>query len=408
MTHDPDDLFAPAVIADPYTYFGRLRESDPIHWNARSELWIITRYEDLVWLVRHHELFSSAVIRSDQRPPYPPIDTADRKLFDEVRYFRSDQLVEQDRPAHTSMRGAVHEYFTPTAMETWRPFVRQAVAELLDQAAPRGRMDVLQALAAPLPVRIITEMMGVPNEDREHLRQLADKLLYINRGEPYRMQPLMQGIRAMMEYVEPKVGRRAEQPENDFISVLARAEKEGIFSRHQVLVNTALLLFAGHETTMNLICNGTLALLRHQDQWARLCADPAGLARVATEECLRYDPPVKSTQRIAAVDVERRGKRIRKGDRIRWIIAAANRDPRAFPDPDRFDLSRSPNPHVSFGSGIHYCLGATLARVEGQEVFRALAERFPSLRLEPGSLEYQPSVQFRSLKSLPVAWDREA
>ncbi len=408
MTHDPDDLFAPEVIADPYAYFGRLRETDPIHWNARSELWIVTRYEDLVWLVRHHELFSSAVIRSDERPPYPPIDAEDRGLFEEVRHFRSDQLVEQDRPAHTSMRGAVHEYFTPTAMEAWRPFVRRAVAELLDQAAPRGRMDVLQALAAPLPVRIITEMMGVPNEDREHLRELADKLLYINRGEPYRMKPLMEGIRAMMEYVEPKVGRRAEQPENDFISVLARAEKEGIFTRHQVLVNTALLLFAGHETTMNLICNGTLALLRHPDQWARLCADPGGLARVATEECLRYDPPVKSTQRIAAGDVERRGKRIRKGDRIRWIIAAANRDPRAFPDPDRFDLSRSPNPHVSFGSGIHYCLGATLARVEGQEVFRALAERFPSLRLEPGPLEYQPSVQFRSLKSLPVAWDQEA
>jgi len=169
-------------------------------------------------------------------------------------------------------------------------------------------------------------------------------------------------------------------------------------------VNSALLLFAGHETTMNLICNGTLALLRHPDQWAQLCADPAGLSRLATEECLRFDPPVKSTQRIAAVDVERHGKVIKQGDRIRWIIAAANRDPRAFTEPDRFDMSRSPNPHVSFGSGVHYCLGATLARVEGQEVFRALAERFPNLRLDSDALEYQPSVQFRSLKSLPVTW----
>lgn len=404
MTHDPADLFAPAVIADPYEYFGRLRETDPIHWNERFQLWVITRYDDLVWLVRHHELFSSAVIRTDQRPPYPPIDPEDRGLFEEVRHFRADQLVEQDRPAHTTMRGAVHEYFTPTAMESWRPFVRQAVAELLDAVAPRGGMDVLQALAAPLPVRIITHMMGVPNEDRELLRQLADKLLYINRGEPYRMKPLMEGIREMMAYVEPKVGQRADHPENDFISVLAAAEKEGIFTRHQVLVNSALLLFAGHETTMNLICNGTLALLRHPDQWAKLCADPEGLARLATEECLRFDPPVKSTQRIAAADVERHGKRIKKGDRIRWFMAAANRDPRAFPDPDRFDLSRSPNPHVSFGSGVHYCLGATLARVEGQEVFRALAERFPGMRLATDQLEYQPSIQFRSLKALPVVW----
>ncbi len=404
MSHDPDDLFAPEVIADPYGYFGHLRETDPLHWNARSELWIVTRYEDLVWLVRHHELFSSAVIKSDQRPPYPPIDAEDRGLFDEVRHFRSDQLVEQDRPAHTTMREAVHEYFTPTAMESWRPFVRAAVAELLDEVAPQGRMDVLQALAAPLPVRIITHMMGVPSEDRDHLRALADKLLYINRGESYRMKPLMEGIGAMMAYVEPKVGQRVLAPENDFISVLAAAEKDGVFTRHQVLVNTALLLFAGHETTMNLICNGTLALVRHPEQWARLTADPAGTVRVATEEILRYDPPVKSTQRIAATDVERHGKQIKQGDRIRWIMAAANRDPRVFEHPDRFDVSRSPNPHVSFGSGIHYCLGATLARVEGQEVFRALAERFPDLRLDTDRLEYQPSIQFRSLKSLPVAW----
>jgi cytochrome P450 len=399
-----DDLFAAEVIQDPYGYFGRLRETDPLHWNARSALWIVTRYDDLVWLVRHHELFSSAVIATDRRPPFPPIDPEDRPLVEGVRAFRSDQLVEQDRPAHLAMRNAVHEYFTPVAMESWRPFVRAAVHQLLDGVSPRGRMDLLVSLAAPLPVRIITEMMGVPPQDRDHLRALADRLLYINRGESYRMKPLMEGIRGMIEYVAPKVDRRAATPGDDFISVLAHGEKAGVFTRHQVLVNTALLLFAGHETTMNLICNGTLALLRHRDQWEALCADPAGAARLATEECLRYDPPVKSTQRIAAVDVERHGKTIEQGDRIRWFMAAANRDPRAFDRPDEFDITRHPNPHLSFGSGIHYCLGATLARVEGQEVFRALAERFPTLRLDGDTFQYQPSIQFRSLKSLPVAW----
>ena len=405
---DQDDLFAPEVIADPYAYFGHLRETDPLHWNARASLWIITRYDDLVWLVRHHELFSSAVIKGDQRPPTPPIDPDTKGLFEQVREFRSDQLVEKDRPDHTRMRDAIHEYFTPTAMESWRPFVRAAVAELLDEVAPRGRMDVLEALGAPLPVRIITRMMGVPNEDREHLRELADKLLYINRGESYRMKPLMDGINRMMAYVAPKVDLRAEHPGDDFISVLAQGGTKGVFTRHQVMVNSALLLFAGHETTMNLICNGTLALLRHPDQWAALCADPEGRARLATEECLRYDPPVKSTQRIAVADVERHGKVIKAGDRIRWIMAAANRDPRAFAEPDRFDITRQPNPHVSFGSGIHYCLGATLARVEGQEVFRALAERFPAMCLNTDQLEYQPSIQFRSLKSLPVVWGKGA
>jgi cytochrome P450 len=247
-------------------------------------------------------------------------------------------------------------------------------------------------------------MMGVPPEDREHLCELADKLLWINRGEPDRLRPLTEGMRGMLEYVEPLVEARRTRPSDDFISVLAQGEKTGVLTRHQVLVNTALLLFAGHETTMNLICNGTLALIRHPDQWARLKADPAAWAQRTTEECLRYDPPVKSTQRIATDDVELRGKLLRKNDRIRWAIASANRDPAAFSEPDRFDIGRHPNPHVAFGAGIHFCLGVTLARVEGQEVFRALAERFPAFHLETDRLEYQPSIQFRSLKALLVSW----
>src|SRR5262245_45615999 len=404
ITPDLDDMFAPDVIADPYRYYARLRELDPVHWNERYQLWVVTRYDDVVWMIRRHELFSSAVIRNDPRPPYPPIDPADADLVGYVRQFRAEQLVEHDRPAHLAMRSVVHAYFTPRTMESWRPFVRQAVGELLDEARERGRMDVLTDLAAPLPVRVLAQMMGVPQEDREHLRELADKLLYINRGEPDRLRPLTEGMRGMLEYVEPLVEARLARPGADFISVLAQGEKSGVLTRHQVLVNTALLLFAGHETTMNLICNGTLALIRNPDQWARLKADPAVCAQPTTEECLRYDPPVKSTKRIAAEDVELRGRRLRKNDRIRWAIASANRDPAVFAEPDRFDVGRHPNPHVAFGAGIHFCLGVTLARLEGQEVFRALAERFPALHLATDHLEYQPSIQFRSLKALPVTW----
>jgi cytochrome P450 len=209
----------------------------------------------------------------------------------------------------------------------------------------------------------------------------------------------------MIEYVSPLVDERIVNPGDDFISVLAQGEKQGVFTRHQVLVNTSLLLLAGHETTINLLCNGTLAFMRHPAQWALLKQDPAGWAKRATEECLRYDAPVKSIQRIAAQDVEMRGKILRKDDRIRWFIASANRDPEVFADPGTFDITRDPNPHVAFGSGVHHCLGATLARLEGQEVFKALAERFPSLHVETEELTYQPSIAFRSLKSLPVAWD---
>jgi cytochrome P450 len=246
--------------------------------------------------------------------------------------------------------------------------------------------------------------MGVPEPDRPYIRELAEKLLYIGRGEYDRMKPLTDGMKGMIDYVSPLVDERIVNPGDDFISVLASGEKAGVFTRHQVLVNTSLLLLAGHETTINLLCNGTLAFINHPDQWELLKQDPEGRAKLATEECLRYDSPVKSIQRIASEDVEMRDKVIRKNDRVRWFISSANRDPAMFQNPDTFDINRWPNQHVAFGSGIHHCLGATLARVEGQEVFRALAERFPGFRLDNEGLEYQPSITFRSLKSLPINW----
>jgi hypothetical protein len=248
-------------------------------------------------------------------------------------------------------------------------------------------------------------MMGVPPEERYYVRELAEKLLNIARGEQDRMRPLTEGMRGMIEYVSPLVDERMVNPGDDYISVLAQGEKRGVFTRHQVLVNTSLLLLAGHETTINLLCNGALAFLQHPEHWELCTRDPARLAEPATEECLRYDAPVKSIQRIAAQDVELRGKVLRKDDRIRWFISSANRDPKKFAQPDTFDITRDPNQHVAFGSGVHHCLGATLARLEGQEAFKALAERFPSLRMETDTLEYVPSITFRSLKNLPVTWN---
>lgn len=402
-----DDLFGPEAIADPYAYFRQVRETaGPVHWNETFGLWVVTGYDEIVWILRHHERFSSAIVRSAGAPPYPPVCPEDVPLFDEVRDFRADQLVEQDRPEHLDQRGVVHKYFTPTAMEAWRPFVRDAVGELLDDLAPRGRMDVLGELAAPLPVRVIARMMDVPFDDMPRLRELADSILHMNRGEPERLRPLVAGIRGILEYAAPFVEERTACPGEDLISALARGENDGLFTRQQTLANTGLLLFAGHETTMNLICNGLLAFIRHPDQWDRLRADPSGLARTATEECLRFDPPVKSTQRVVAETTELAGQTLEEGDRIRWIIAAANRDPAVFDDPDRFDIGRQPNPHLSFGSGIHYCLGVALARMEGQEVFRALAERFDGFELdgEDAAPDYQPSIQFRSPRSLRVRW----
>jgi len=399
-----DDMFTPDVIADPYGYYGRLRDEDPVHWNDTYGLWVITRHDDVTWLTRHHELFSSAVFKNDPRPAYPAIDESDLGLYEYVRNYQGDQFIQHDRPEHLDMRRIVHGYFTPKSMEAWRPFVVNAVKELLDAAEEKGEMDVMRDLATPLPVLVIAQMMGVPAKDRPYVRQLAEKLLYIGRGEHDRMPILTDGMKGMLEYVSPLVDERIVRPGDDFISVLASGEKKGAFTRHQVLVNTSLLLLAGHETTINLLCNGTLAFLQHPDQWELFKEDPVGRAKWATEECLRYDAPVKSIQRLASQDLEMRDKVMRKDDRIRWFISSANRDPNVFTDPDKFDITRQPNPHVAFGNGVHHCLGATLARVEGQEVFKALAERFPDLTVATEELEYHPSITFRSLKSLPVTW----
>jgi cytochrome P450 len=399
-----DDMFTPDVIADPYGYYGRLRDEDPVHWNDTYALWVITRHDDVTWMTRHNELFSSAVFRNDPKPAYPAIDESDLGLYEYVRNYQADQFIQHDRPEHLDMRKIVHSFFTPKAMESWRPFVVNAVKELLDAAEEKGEMDVMRDLATPLPVLVIAQMMGVPAEDRPYVRELAEKLLYIGRGEYDRMPILTDGMKGMIDYVSPLVDERIVRPGDDFISVLASGEKKGVFTRHQVLVNTSLLLLAGHETTINLICNGTLSFIQHPDQWALYKQDPIGRAKWATEECLRYDAPVKSIQRLASQDIEVRGKVMEKNDRIRWFISSANRDPNVFVEPDKFDISRQPNPHVAFGNGVHHCLGATLARVEGQEVFKALAERFPNLTAATKDLEYQPSVTFRSLKSLPVTW----
>ncbi|MEE8176482.1 MAG: cytochrome P450 [Acidobacteriota bacterium] len=403
-----DDMFTGQAISDPYGYFGRLREEDPVHWNEKYELWVITRNDDLVWLTRHHELFSSAVFKNDSRDAYPPINESDLGLYQYVRDFFAQWFIQHDRPAHTDQRGVVHKWFNPKSMESWRPMVQSVIKDLLDEAEESGHMDVMKDFATPLPLFVIAQMMGIPTSDRKFIRSLAEKLLYIGRGEADRMEFISESIQEQIEYLTPMVEERLKKPvdPDDLLSVLASGEKSGALTRDQVVADAILLLLAGHETTINLICNGTLAFIQHPDQWQLLKEDafeePGATIR-ATEECLRYDPPVKSLQRLASEDLELRGKIIRKGDRARWFITGANRDPAKHENPDTFDISRWPNTHVAFGSGIHHCLGATLARMEGQEAFKALAQRYTSIEPEIDEFEYTPSITFRSVQTLPVS-----
>jgi cytochrome P450 len=397
-----EDLFTQEFSDDPFPTLARLRAQAPVHWDEKYAVWLITRYDDAVEVVRHPERFSSQTLSRDARPPVPPIAEADAPHYDFLKEFRSHDVLQNDPPEHSRLRDAVHPSFAPRKAEAWRGMVQAVIEELLDRLEGRASFDLMADFAVPLPLYIITEMLGIPAPDRPYVRQLAHKRMAFTRAGADRMRHTQEAIEELTAYLTPLLEQRIENPLNDLLSVVGLAERGHVFTRDEALANAMVLIDAGHETTINLICNGTLAFLRHPDQWALLRDDPS-LAAKATEECLRYDPPVKTIQRIASEDVELRGQHIAAGDRLRVWISAANRDPEAFAEPDRFDINRKPNHHVAFGNGIHYCIGQYLARLEGQEVFKALSQRFPNLRLEPQELRYERSITLRNLKALWVS-----
>jgi cytochrome P450 len=399
-----EDLLGPDVVEDPYTYFGRLREEDPVHWNPLYETWVITRYDDVVWSLRRPELFSSEVFRRDPRPPYPPILEEDEGLYEFNKTYLSHWFIRRDPPDHTRMRRIPHLQFSPKYIEQrFRRMVQDIIAFLIKDVEDKGRMDVIQDFAAPLPILVIAEWLGFPQEDREFLRQSSRGVLSVDEAAADRNERTAKSLLTFKEYINPFIDERAAHPRDDLLSLMAEGEREGTMSRDEVIGNLILLLIAGHQTTINLIGNGALALMRHPAQWAQLARDPSLIVK-ATEEILRYDGPVKRAPRIAAEDFERDGKTIRKSERVLIVLSSANRDPRQFTDPDTMDITRYPNPHVAFGGGIHHCLGANLARLEGQEAIKALVQHFPPFRLEAETLEYQPLLNLRALTGLPVSW----
>jgi len=270
-------------------------------------------------------------------------------------------------------------------------------------------MEFIRDFAFHLPVIVISEYLGVPVEDREQVKEWSDetsRVFFIRADEPDRRERSQEGLQRLLEYFEPMVHERRKHPRDDLITALVQAEERGdLLSDEEVLATCTVLLFAGHETTTNLLANGLVAFMEHRDQWELLQRQP-NLIKPAVEELLRYDGPVKATFRWAKREAELGGKTIKEGDRMLLVLAAANRDPRKFDNPDELDIARTPNPHVAFGHGIHVCLGAPLARLEAQEAFLALSQRFPQIRLAvaPEELQYHPTIVARALKELPVEW----
>ncbi len=374
----PSDGF----LADPYPYYRALRESDPVHFDARRRSWILLRYGDVERVLRGDSRFSA---EQGQGPP--------------------TSMLVSDPPRHTRLRTLVNKAFTPRTVRQLRPRIEAIVDDLLDALAGREEIDLIAEFAYPLPITVIAELLGVDPERRDFFRAESQKIAR-NIGpsaDPYAGVRAAEGRGQLMRYFDDLIARRRAAPRDDLVSAIVQAEERGDLLSHAELRSMLLLLLVGgHETTVNLIGNGLLALLRHPEQLERL-RDEEGIERQAVEELLRYDSPVQYTGRIARADVEIGGKEIRAGERVRVILASANRDPDVFADPDRLDLTRDPCHHLAFGWGVHYCLGSELARLEGEIALPAIVRRFPRLRLAEETLRWRPTAVMRGLEALPLS-----
>ena len=390
------ELFSPEVRADPYPLFAEMRAADPMHptpfggWLVLGHRETETALRDSRFSVDHRKAIRSEL--AENLGPSP----AERGLENVMLFM--------DPPDHTRLRKLVNKAFTPRHVEAMRPRIEAIVSEILDRVADEREVDIIAELAYPLPVRVIAEMLGVPSEDVAQFRKWSGDVAPI-------LDPVMSeedvekvifGGLSLAQYFDELVAERRAEPRDDMVTELIRAEDEGERLTEEELRSTLmLLLIAGHETTMNLIGNGLYALLRNPDQLERLRAQPE-LMRSAVEELLRYDGPVHLTARTAPTDIELGDKVVEAGRMAIMMLGAANRDPSVFDHPESLDVARTPNKHLAFSAGGHFCVGATLARIEGQIAFRALLDRFDTIELleQP---QYRDTITLRGLRSLRVS-----
>lgn len=397
VTYNP---FEPGFIEDPYSRYAAMRESDPIH---RSELqfWALFRHEDIARVLRDLTLSVE-----DRNATPTPLDEMVALILGDRQTDRGTRsMLSRDPPDHTRLRKLVMKAFTPRVIEDLRPRIRALVDEMLDDAARRGEIDVITDFAFPLPFAVISEMLGVPASDGAKLREWSG--LIVRSLEPMIDPEMIRAIAdagdKMFGHVSELIARQRKEPTGGLLEALIAAEEHGdVLSDEELIEQVTLLYIAGHETTVNLIGNGTLALLRQRDQLDRLLADPA-LMPGAVEEFLRYDSPVQMTRRITLTEFDIGGKTIEKGAFCVLVLASANRDAARFgPDAERLDVTREEaHGHLSFGGGAHYCLGAALARLEGEVAIGSLIGRFPAFDFA-GDPVWNGRINLRGLDRLPV------
>lgn len=392
-------LLEPEVLANPYPLFESLRTSDPVHWDPFLHVYVVTRYNDVLHVLHRF---------SAERTPTPEQLTA-MGLADlnPIAQVMVRQMLFLDAPAHTRLRALASAAFAPSRVEQLRSHIEEITNTLLDKVAASGRMDVIADLAAPLPAAVTAEMLGLPASDRDQLKSWsADfaEMLGNFQHNPGRAMRVLRSLDEMTAYLRAAIHNQSEQCRTGLIGALLSAEQNGDkLTEDEVIANTIITMVGGQETTTNMIGNGLLALLKHPESLAELRADRT-LIPGAVEEILRYDCPSQHTARLAPAECELGGKCIRKGQAVIAVMAAANRDPERFPEPNRFDIRRTDNRHLAFGWAAHFCFGAALARIEGQVAFDAILHRLGLIKLDDEKLEWRNNLGLRGLIRLPISF----
>jgi pimeloyl-[acyl-carrier protein] synthase len=393
-------LLDPEVLANPYPLYRRLRAEDPVHWDPFLHAWVVTRYADVVHVLYHF---------SARRTPTPEqLSAMGLAALNPIAQVMVRQMLFLDPPDHTRLRALASAAFTPRRVERLRSHIQEIMHGLLDGLVSRGQMDLIADFASPAPAIVTAEMLGVPVEDHEQLKEWsADfaEMLGNFQHNPDRFPKVLRSVEEMCSYFRSAMQEQRLHPREGLVSAMMEAELDGAkLTEDEIIANLIVTMVGGQETTTNLIGNGMLTLLRNPDVIERLRAD-SSLMPSAVEELLRYESPSQHTARLAPEDVEMAGKNIRKRQAVIAVMGAANRDPGRFPEPDRLDIDRKDNRHVAFGWAAHFCFGAALARMEGQIAFETILRRLPGLMLDTSiPLEWRHNLGLRGLTGLPITF----
>ena len=380
LTAFDEKLVSDEFLDDPYPVLRQLRREEPVYWSESIGGWIVTRYDDIVPTFRDVAHFSNygrfakvvEYLSTDVRKKFAPFEN----------HYRQKSMLQSDPPDHTRLRALIVRVFNANSIEAMRPMIKKIVNQVIDEVEARGQMDVIRDLAFPLPFNILGSIMGLPIADQDRVKLWADEILLfqgVNRPAEAILERSQAALLAMRSYLTDLVNEKRRRPSDDMISQLVAVDAEGSRLTEQELVYTCItLLGAGHETTTSLIGNGLYTILSLPQEWRKLRQNPL-LLNSAIEEMLRFESPVARQPRVVKGDIQLGGKKMMEGQVAFQMLNSANRDPDHFPEPDKFDIERQNNKHIAFGMGIHFCVGAGLARTEAQEVFKAIIERLPNI-----------------------------